>query len=66
MKTVSFEEYKAFLMENKHLTDHPVEGFGINAMQWLDADSKVMAQAVYWTTPAGEPTIKTYKILDEV
>ena len=62
MKTVSFEEYYGFLLNNPHLTEHITEGTEINAVQWLDADKQVMAQAVYWTTPPGEPTIKTYQI----
>jgi hypothetical protein len=62
MKTVTFDEYKAFLMENRNLTDHIVEGHEINACQWLDADNVVQAQAVYWTTAPGEPTARTYQI----
>lgn len=65
MKTVTFEEYKAFLMENKHLTDHITEGTDIHACQWVDADNVVQAQAAYWTTPPGEPTARTYQIREQ-
>ena len=65
MKTVTFDEYKEFLVKNRHLTDHIVEGHEINACQWLDENREVMAQAVYWTTPPGEPTARTYQIREQ-
>ena len=47
MKDVSRKEYVEFLKAHKELIDRPTEGYNISVMQHLNADKKVLAQAIY-------------------
>jgi hypothetical protein len=54
---VSRETFVAFIKRNPHLVATPVEGTTIAAMQYLDSDGKVIAQAIY-SRPVQIPGVK--------
>ena len=62
MKTVTFQEYHRFMLNNPHLREHITEGTEISACQWLDADNIVQAQAVYQKFQPIGLVSKTYQI----
>jgi hypothetical protein len=64
---VTREVFCAFIKRNPHLVATPVEGTTIAAMQYLDSDGKVRAQAIY-SKPVQAPNVKvipSYVICEE-
>ena len=62
MKTVTFQEYHGFMLNNPHLKEHITEGKEISACQWLDSDGAVQAQAIYQKFQPIGMVSKTYQI----
>ncbi len=64
---VTREKFAAFIAANPHLTPIPVEGRTIAAMQYVDSQNRVMAQAIY-SRPVqanGVKVIPAYTITEE-
>lgn len=65
---VTKEQFAEFIQANPALVAVPVEGTTIAAMQYLDSDGKVKAQAIY-SRPVNLPRVKvipTYTISEGV
>jgi hypothetical protein len=64
---VNRETFVAFIQANPALVAVPVEGTTIAAMQYLDSNGRVVAQAIY-SRPVNLPRVKviqTYTITKE-
>jgi hypothetical protein len=64
MKTVTQEQFRAYIRSHPELTDQPAIGRMVAAMQYVNADNVVMAQAIYGN-PNRPPKVKiipTYAI----
>jgi hypothetical protein len=64
MKTVTKQQFTQYLIEHPELTDQPAIGRMVAAMQYVNADNVVMAQAIYGN-PNRPPKVKiipTYAI----
>lgn len=62
MKTVTFQEYNRFMLNNLHLMERIIDGKEICACQWLDSDGVVQAQAIYQKFQPIGLASKTYQI----
>ena len=62
MKTVTFQEYHGFMLNNPHLKEHITEGKEICTYQWVDSDNVVQAQAIYQKFQPVGLVSKTYQI----
>jgi hypothetical protein len=65
MKTVTFDEYQAFVRNRPHLRDHITEGHRLAVAQWLDEEGTVQASALYQRFVDGEPVSRIYQINEE-
>ena len=64
MKTVTQEQFRAYIRSHPELTDQPAIGHMVAAMQYINDDNVVMAQAIYGN-PNRPPKVKiipTYAI----
>ena len=62
MRVATREEYVRKVNADPNLEDHVTEGHKSCAIQWLNAERKVVAQAFYERLVEGEPVFRTYYI----
>ena len=64
MANVTREEFVKMLKANPAWVGKPVDGQTISAMQYVDANGQVCAQAIYSSPVRGVKVIPSYTITD--